>query len=350
MAAPAAPAFSYTSIAVVSTGGFAESFLHGLLQAKHYTTIRAVTRKPLETDHVKTKRIELLRSLGAQICYYNEESVEAFTQAFQDIEVVLSAVSVPAVASQIPMIDGALAAGVKWFLPSAFGVTHYISRHLPIEGPLDAMVPVQKYLEQVRERGMASTIVYTGLSMDFLDPRSIGLNVHKRSATLVGRGGSRVSFTTLADTQKLVLSILDRPAEMQNRVIRYAGSTCNMRELVKLVTGNDRGENVRMLSICEAKNKLCEMAMKKDNMAFFMYCRILIEEGLAQIDRNPDEHLDNDLFPDIHPQHIFDTLKLLIARAEASKSSASEPNGISASNSSAEDSSAAPAAATAQPV
>ncbi|KAJ1643997.1 hypothetical protein J3B02_001373 [Coemansia erecta] len=305
----------YTTVAVVSTGAYAEHFIKAFLQYGVFTEVRAVTRSPSNTaaDSAKRKRISELQALGADIHEYTENTAEAFQRAFQGIDIVVSAVSVSAVPTQMAMIDGAMAAGVKWFLPSEFGVSHYTSRYLPLKGPLDHMVDVQRYLrEKAQSSGLAYTIVYTGLAMDYLNPQSIGLIVSKREAVLVGRGGAKVSFTTLKDTVRLLIEILKRPEEMQNRTIRFAGSTSNMRELVKIVTGNDRGENVRILSIDEAKKKLCELAQRKDAMAFFMYCRILIEEGLAQIDRNPDERLDNHLFPDIRPEHIFETLAQLI--------------------------------------
>ncbi|KAJ1821805.1 hypothetical protein LPJ75_000620 [Coemansia sp. RSA 2598] len=318
----AAP-LSYTTVAVVSTGAYAEHFIKALLQCKTFSKVRAVTRSPSDTDADadKRKRLAELRALGADIYEYAEGTADAFRRAFDGFEIVVSAVGVSAVLTQMGMIDGAVAAGVKWFLPSEFGVAHYPSRYLPLKGPLDHMVDVQQYLqEKAPASGLAYTIVYTGLAMDYLNPQSIGLIVNKREAVLVGRGGAKVSFTTLADTVKLLIEILRRPAEMQNRTIRYAGSTTNMRELVKLVTGNDRGENVRILSVDEAKARLCELAHKKDVMAFFMYCRILIEEGLAQIDRNPDERLDNGLFPDIKPEHIFETLTRLINASQPGKS------------------------------
>ncbi|KAJ2635300.1 hypothetical protein GGF40_003692 [Coemansia sp. RSA 1286] len=338
---------SYSTVAVVSTGAYAEHFIKALLQCKSFTKVRAVTRTPSDADcdAEKRNRIAELRALGADIHEYTENTVTAFQRAFDGIEVVVSAVGVSAVMTQIEMIDGAIAAGVKWFLPSEFGVSHYTSKYLPFKGPLDHMVDVQQYLEQkAKPKGLAYTIVYTGLAMDYLNPQSIGLIVCKREAVLVGRGGSKVSFTTLADTNRLLIDILSRPTEMQNRVIRYAGSTTNMRELVKLVTGNDRGENVKILSVDEAKARLCELALKKDVMAFFMYCRILIEEGLAQIDRNPDEHLDNNLFPDIKPEHIFETLTNLLNVSDQAKKS---PNGVGTQGDAAAAATAAAATAAA---
>ncbi|KAJ1855796.1 hypothetical protein LPJ73_002282 [Coemansia sp. RSA 2703] len=317
---------SYSTIAVVSTGAYAEHFLKALVKSKQFTKVRAVTRKAGADEKEKLARISELVSLGAELHEYTEDTAEAFKAAFADIEVVVSAVGVSAVSVQVPMIDGAIAAGVRWFFPSEFGVAHYESKLLPFKGPLDHMIDIQEYLEKTaKPAGLAYTIVYTGLAMDYLNPQSIGLIIPKHAATLVGRGGSKVSFTTLKDTVTLLLDILSRPQEMQNRTIRYAGSTTNMRELVKLVTGNNRGENVKILSVNEAKSTLCHLAQKKDMMAFFMYCRILIEEGLAQIDRNPGEHLDNNLFPEIKPEHIFETITHLIKESEAQKNAGAHP-------------------------
>ncbi|KAJ1870238.1 hypothetical protein LPJ57_005387, partial [Coemansia sp. RSA 486] len=155
---------SYSTVAVVSTGAYAEHFIKALLQCKSFTKVRAVTRTPSDADcdAEKRNRIVELRALGADIHEYTENTVTAFQRAFDGIEVVVSAVGVSAVMTQIEMIDGAIAAGVKWFLPSEFGVSHYTSKYLPFKGPLDHMVDVQQYLEQkAKPKGLAYTIVYT---------------------------------------------------------------------------------------------------------------------------------------------------------------------------------------------
>ncbi|KAJ1818538.1 hypothetical protein IWW57_004650 [Coemansia sp. S610] len=308
---------AYSSIAIVGAGGYGELFLKALKQSGFFVKVRAVTRAPEATETVKLERLKKLRALGIEVLEYTSVTADEFSRVFAGIDTVVSAVAVAGLLDQIPMIDGAVAAGVKWFIPSEFGVAQYQSAWMPFKGPLAAKEQVLEYLVgTARPKGLAYTAVYTGLALDYLDPHVIGLKLSKRRATLVGRGATPATFTCAADVVKVLVSIVQRPSEMQNRVIRYAGSTNKMRELIKVVTGNSCGNNVKIVSIDEARLKFCELARQQDMKAFQVYGRLLIEEGMAQINLRR-EPLDNGLFPDIKPESATETLVRLIKLAEA---------------------------------
>ncbi|KAJ1945584.1 hypothetical protein FBU59_002265 [Linderina macrospora] len=303
----------YTRIAVVGTGGYGGSILKALLHSKAFTSIRAVTREPTDDIAGKEMRLRELQSLGAQVITYDSTTASAFASAFAETDIVISAVGFSAISSQFAMVDGAIQAGVKWFLPSEFGVAHGSSTWLPFDGPLAAKRDVLAYLKE-RQSQIAYTAIYTGLALDYLDPRVLGLKLTRRSATLVGRGGTPMSCTNQQDTIRVIVEVAKRPREMQNRAIRFAGSTTRMRELIKTVTANECGNNVKLVSIDEAKEKFCELAKKQDMRAFEIYCRLLVEEGLTQIDRK-GEKLDNHLFS-FKPEPVQETLERLLLQAE----------------------------------
>ncbi|KAJ2357948.1 hypothetical protein IWW50_003407 [Coemansia erecta] len=312
---------AYDCIAVVGTGGLGWHILASLLQTKRLR-VRAVTRA--NGDPAKQRRLSKLRALGADVIEYDTPTCASFARAFAGVHTVISAVGMAGVDAQLAMVDGVLAAGVRWFVPSEFGVAHYASAWLPVASPLEPKRRVRRYLaEHAQPRGMAHTVVYTGLALDYLDPSSLGLKLGSRSATLVGRGGSPVSFTALADIVALATQIALRPREFCNRTVRFAGSTAKLRELVKIVTNGDRGENVKIVSIDEAKLKFCELARRQDVRAFQIYSRLLIEEGLGQVNRDK-EPLDNALFPELAPEHVRGTLARLLLRAEHAHASEDE--------------------------
>ncbi|KAJ2081324.1 hypothetical protein H4R24_002443 [Coemansia sp. RSA 988] len=312
-----ATTYTYKRIAVVGTGGYGWHFLHALARSNYFEKVRAVTRKSGSDDKEKLARIHALQKLGVEVVEYEQKTAEAFSQTFADIDTVLSAVGLAGVLDQTPMIDGAIQAGVRWFIPSEFGVAHYASVWMPFTSPLASKSTIEQYLaENARPKGLAYTIVYTGLALDYLDPRSLGLKLNKKATTLVGRGGTPISFTAMGDVVRLVAEIVQRPTEMQNRTIRYTGSTNKLRDLVKIVTKSDRGLNVKIVCIEEAKAKFCELARQQDMQAFSIYCRLLLEEGLGQINRL-GESLDNKLFPDIHPESVLHTLGRLMENSDA---------------------------------
>ncbi|KAJ2529086.1 hypothetical protein EV175_007397, partial [Coemansia sp. RSA 1933] len=156
-------------------------------------------------DAAKQARIKQLKGMGVQVVEHDNSTAKAFEDAFRGIDIVLSAVGIAGVPDQIQMVDGALLAGVKWFIPSEYGVVHYPSAWMPFAGPLAAKSLVQDHLMKTAQpKGLAHTIVYTGLALDYIDPKSIGLRVTKRTATLVGRGGTPVTFTSVSDVVRLI--------------------------------------------------------------------------------------------------------------------------------------------------
>ncbi|KAJ2805752.1 hypothetical protein H4R21_001139 [Coemansia helicoidea] len=315
------PECSYKRVAVVGTGGYAGLFARGLAQSGHFAAVRVVTRSAPSTDSAKRERMRKLQEQNIDVVAYDEPTAAAFQAAFAGVDVVVSGVGVSGVPDQIAMVDGAVLAGVRWFIPSEFGVPLYKSAWMPFDSPLVAKGAVERHLqEHMRRTGLAYTVVYTGIALDYIDPRAIGLRLARGTATLVGRGGTPVSFTAVDDVVRLVVDVVRRPAEMRNRTIRFAGSTANMRTLVKIATSGDRGENLRIVSIDEAKARFCELARKQDMQAFQIYARVLLEEGLGQVNRDR-EPLDNGLFPDLQPEPVHDTLARLMAAAE--------PKGIS---------------------
>ncbi|KAJ2897937.1 hypothetical protein GGI21_001719 [Coemansia aciculifera] len=302
----------YTSIAVVGTGGYGGLFLRALIQCGHFVKIRAVTRAPEASETVKIARLRDLSKLGIEVHEYTSVTADSFAVAFAGMDTVVSAVGVAGLSDQILMIDGAIAAGAKWFIPSEFGVASYSSAWMPFKGPLAAKGEVLDYLVGTAQaKGLAYTAIYTGLALDYLEPHGIGLKLDRRCATLVGRGGTLATFTCAADVVKVLVSVVQRPSEMQNRVIRFAGSTNKMCDLIRVVTGNRCGKNVKIVSIDEARSKFCELARSQDMKAFQVYGRLLIEEGLAQINMRR-EPLDNSLFPEIKPESATETLARLI--------------------------------------
>ncbi|KAJ2662330.1 hypothetical protein IWW48_001905 [Coemansia sp. RSA 1200] len=316
---------AYNRIAVVGTGGYGWHFLRALVGSKHFATVRAVTRSTAgnkQEDEKKRLRSQELKGMGVQIVEYADISVKAFEEAFKDIDIVISAVGVAGVADQIPMVDGAVLAGVKWFIPSEYGVADYQSMWMPFASPLAAKSLVRDHLAAVaRPKGLAHTIVYTGMALDYLDPRAIGLQLEKRTATLVGRGGTPATFTSIHDVVRLVVEIVKRPQEMQNRTIRFAGSTAKMRDLIKVVTGCSFGTGLKCMHPDDAKQELNSLALAHDSRAVPIYTCLLIEEGLGQINRFK-EPLDNELFPELKPEPVCQTLQRMMAKTQTTKVSA----------------------------
>src|SRR4051794_20236823 len=134
------------------------------------------------------------------------DSLDSLTAALKDQDAFVSTLATLAVGAQIRLVDAAIAAGVKRFIPSEFGSNNHnpLARGLPV---FAEKVKVQEYLAQkVQERGseeFSYTCVYNSAFFDW------GLKV----GFLLGKerydGGERkFSATRLETIGKAVAGVL----------------------------------------------------------------------------------------------------------------------------------------------
>ena len=100
-------------------------------------------------------------------------SFDELKAAFTGHDAVVSVVGAPGVPAQKVAIDAAVAAGVRRFIPSEFGIYTRRVRGTPIGGILQGKIGVVDYLEGVVERGEGGggfswTGVSTGLFFDWV--------------------------------------------------------------------------------------------------------------------------------------------------------------------------------------
>ncbi len=97
-------------------------------------------------------------------------SFDALKAAFDGQDAVVSVVGVPGIASQRTAVDAALAAGVKRFIPSEFGINTRKVRDTPIGKIVAGKIAIVDYLEEkARENpSFTWTGVSTGLFFDWV--------------------------------------------------------------------------------------------------------------------------------------------------------------------------------------
>lgn len=140
------------------------------------------------------------------------DSLDSLTAALKGQDALVSTLAILALGAQIRLIDAAIVAGVKRFIPSEFGSNNPLTRRMPVFAD---KVKVQDYLAQkVQERGnegFSYTCIYTSVFFDW------GLKV----GFLLGKerydGGERKFSTTRLETiGKAVAGVLKHTEETKN--------------------------------------------------------------------------------------------------------------------------------------
>ena len=179
----------------------------------------------------KKEALEAFRQLGIAVLPGDVTAdVETLTSLLQGVDVLITALSLPMMAAQVPLAQAALAAGVKRFLPTEWGMD--VERM----GKDSALGSYGWSKVEARHAIMASGLPYTLVQCSIwteflLSPMRI-VDPETRTVHAVGSLDSRLSTTTLADMAALVPAIISDPATL-NADIRIASQTLSWGELLE---------------------------------------------------------------------------------------------------------------------
>ncbi|KAK1752979.1 hypothetical protein QBC47DRAFT_415712 [Echria macrotheca] len=165
-------------------------------------------------------------------------SFDSLRDAFTGQDAVVSVVATAAIGVQNVAIDAAVAAGVKRFIPSEFGVNTRKTQGLPIGKILAGKVSVVDYLDEKAKQneGFSWTGLSTGLFFDWgLKVGSIGVNVKDKTATIVDSGNEKFQTSNLAHIGRAVAGILKHPDETANKYLATASFNPSQNEIVGIV-------------------------------------------------------------------------------------------------------------------
>ncbi|KAK3496164.1 hypothetical protein B0T13DRAFT_512000 [Neurospora crassa] len=164
-------------------------------------------------------------------------SPSSLASAFQGQDAVVSTIATGAVQEQKKVIDAAIEAGVKRFVPSEFGVH---TRKQGVEktklgGLLEGKRAVVDYLIS-KEGDISWTGLSTGLFFDSALSKGLaGINVKNGTATIVDSGNELWPASLRSHVGRTVSEILRHPDLTKNQYLATASFNVSQNQLVKLV-------------------------------------------------------------------------------------------------------------------
>lgn len=162
------------------------------------------------------------------------DDIDAITAAFEGQHAIVSLVNDAGVANQKVMIDAAIAAGVKRFLPSNFGsnMANPNARRLPL---FKGKVFIEDYLkEKAKTTDLTYSFVYVGGFTDYAIQRNVILNCSTYQPTIYNGGETEFSTTSLATIGDAVVGVLSHPGETQNRPVYVSEVIYSQKKLLSL--------------------------------------------------------------------------------------------------------------------
>lgn len=172
--------------------------------------------------------------------------VDELTEAFRGQDAVVIALSTASVTKdseeRLPfrLIDAALAAGVKRFIPSEFGANNLDPRARELVPVYNSKGEMLEYL--IKKAGASNgkltwTSISCGSWLDWaLDPAKsgnfLGIDIKNRRATVYDSGKARFAVTTSTNTGLAVAKVLLKPYLTENKQIFLANFTTTIPQIV----------------------------------------------------------------------------------------------------------------------
>ncbi|APA11187.1 hypothetical protein SS1G_11394 [Sclerotinia sclerotiorum 1980 UF-70] len=164
-------------------------------------------------------------------------SVTSLTSALQtqNIDAVVSCVGAPGLQGQSLLIDAAVAAGVKRFLPSEFGsdLSNPLAKPLPVFAD---KITTQAHLEAAVAKNPSLTYTYVrnGPFLDWGLEHKLLLDLSSGTSTIYDGGDVLFSTTTLETIGKAVVGVLEKFEETKNRAVYIQDIQITQNRLLEL--------------------------------------------------------------------------------------------------------------------
>lgn len=159
-------------------------------------------------------------------------SVESLTTALKGVDAVVSTVGGEAVDNQTVLIDAAIAAGVKRFIPSEFGnvTTNPKVEKFPV---YSSVFKIRNYLQEKAAAGKLSwTVLACGAFLDLVLNTPTLLDFQNHTVTMLDEGDNRVSSTSLPAVGRAIAAILQNFDATENRVMHVSEAILTQNQLI----------------------------------------------------------------------------------------------------------------------
>ncbi|RYP16111.1 hypothetical protein DL765_005312 [Monosporascus sp. GIB2] len=171
---------------------------------------------------------------GTEVVEVDFDSLDSLKSALSGQDALVSTVSSGGLERQKTLIDAAIAAGVKRFIPSEFGsdLGNPNARKLPVYGH---KVAVQEYLvEKAKTTGITYTLIYNNAFLDWALKHKFILDVSSDKPTIIDGGNKPFSTTTLSTVADAVLGVFGRLEETKNRGVYIQDAVITQNQILEM--------------------------------------------------------------------------------------------------------------------
>ncbi|KAI0855969.1 hypothetical protein F4860DRAFT_494611 [Xylaria cubensis] len=200
-----------------ATGNLGPYIIPGLVTAGLRVTV--LSRSQPDFNAAISAAVEVLQS---------DYTYSSLVEAFKSQDAVVSTISTMNVQQQVRIIDAAVAANVKRFIPSDFGSDSSVEGEEHVTGFLKDKQEVVRYLRTKEADGLSWTSLCTGPWVDWLLEEGhglLGIDIRSKTATIIDSGNQEFTTSTMPIVTKATASILLHPEKTKNRYVHVHSFT-----------------------------------------------------------------------------------------------------------------------------
>ena len=205
-----------------ATGNLGPAVLNALLSADFQVTV--LTRQSSSPNLPASVTVKPV----------NYSSLDSLKTALQGQDAVVSTIASASIDDQKLLVEAAVQAGVKRFIPSEFGANtmNEKARALPVFHP---KIAVQDKLKEVASSGgMTYTIIPTGPFLDWGIAGGLIFSPKEKSIDIYDDGEQLFSANTLPTVGKAVASVLKNPDATKNRAVFFQDTVLSNNKLLAM--------------------------------------------------------------------------------------------------------------------
>jgi len=211
-------------IVVGANGNLGPTVVESLLKAKTFN-VSVLTRHSTSGSTFPTA-VKVFTS------DYSESSLE---EAFKGQDAIVSAIAGSALGDQKKLIDAAVKAGVKRFIPSEFGGNTANKTAVELVPVFSRKVEIVEYLKS-QESKLTWTGIVTGPFFDrSLKLGFLGFDIINQKATIYDSGDRKFTSTTIESVGTGVVGVLNKPEETKNKYVYIGSFTSTQNEVLSVL-------------------------------------------------------------------------------------------------------------------
>lgn len=169
---------------------------------------------------------------GVKVIHADYDSNTSLKDAFHGQDAVISLVGGTALGDQNKLVDAAIAAGVKRFIPSEYGSNTPDKRTRDIVPVFEAKISTVNYLKS-KESAISWTSIITGPFFDWgLKVGFLGFNGSSKTATIFDGGKATVSSTNLHQIGIATVKALEKADLTKNQYVHVSGFQTSQNEIL----------------------------------------------------------------------------------------------------------------------